>query len=32
MKFDVCKEFMCQSSSFKSRPELFTLGEVGGRN
>ena len=32
MKFDFWKEFMAQSSYFKSRPDLLTLGGVGGGN
>ena len=32
MKFDIYKEFMSQSSYFKSRPDLLTLGGVGGGN
>ena len=29
MKFDVWKDIVSQSSFFKSRPDLVTLGEVG---
>ena len=32
MKFDFYKEFMSQSSYFKSRPDVLTLGGVGGGN
>ena len=32
MKFDFQKEFMSQRSYFKSRPDLLTLGGVGGGN
>ena len=32
MKFDVWKDIVSQSSSFKSRPDLVTLGGVGGRD
>ena len=32
MKLDIWKEFMSQSSYFKSRPDLLTLGGVGGGN
>ena len=31
MKFDIPKELMSQSSYFKSRPDLFTLGELEGK-
>ena len=30
MKFDFYRKFMSQSSYFKSRPDLSTLGGVGG--
>ena len=30
MKFDVWKDIVSQSSYFKSRPDLVTLGGVGG--
>ena len=30
MKFDVWKDIVSQSSYFKSRPDLVTLGELGG--
>ena len=32
MKFDIQKDFMSQSSYFKSRPDLLTSGGVGGGN
>ena len=32
MKFDIYKEIMSQSSCFKSRPDLLTLGGAGGEN
>ena len=32
MKFGIDKEFMYQSSYFKSRPDPVTLGGVGGGN
>ena len=32
MKFDIQKEMISQSSYFKSRPDLVTLGGIGGRN
>ena len=28
MKFDVCNDIVSQSSHFKSRPDLLTLGGV----
>ena len=30
MNFDILKEFMSQSSYFKSRPDLLTSGELEG--
>ena len=30
MKFDIWKEFMSQSSYFRSQPDLLILGGVGG--
>ena len=30
MEFDVWNDIVSQSSYFKSRPDLMTLGEVGG--
>ena len=30
MKFDVWNDIVSQSSYFKSRPDLMTLGGVGG--
>ena len=30
MKLDVWKDILSQSSYFKSRPDLVTLGELGG--
>ena len=30
MKFDVWNDIVSQSSHFKSRPDLMTLGGVGG--
>ena len=32
MKFDVWNDIVSQSSYFKSRPDLMTLGGVGGGN
>ena len=32
MKFDVWKDIVSQSSYFKSRLDLATLGELGGGN
>ena len=32
MKFDVWKDIVSQSSYFRSRPVLVTLGGVGGGN
>ena len=32
MKFDIWKEFMSQSSYFRSRPDLLTLGGDRGGN
>ena len=30
MKFEFWKDIVCQSSYFKSRPDVVTSGEVGG--
>ena len=32
MKFDVWNDIQSQSSYFKSRPDLMTLGELEGEN
>ena len=32
MKFDVWNDIVSQSSYFKSRPDLMTLGELEGGN